>query len=392
MKARYLARDLEGSLRSAARHFPVLALTGPRQSGKSTLLQHVFPRVKSVTLDDAGLRGAAIRDPNLFLESLGTPVIIDEAQYAPGLFSSIKMRVDRNRREGGQFLLSGSQVFSLMAGLSETLAGRVALFELLPLSWGELKAPPKAGLDECFRRIWKGFYPDPAVHRVSPPLFYSSYLSTYLERDIRQIRHVADLNQFQTFMELLAQRAGSLLNLQEVARDAGISLSGARQWLSLLETTRIVYRLRPYFRNMRRRVVKHPKIYFTDTGLLAHLLKYPDPKILSAGPMAGAFFENMVIMEILKAKLHRQGAFEMYFLRNAVGNEVDLLLDYGRSLSLLEIKLNKTPRPEHADGIRIFQPDLPPSEGFVLSLAENEVPWSRTIRSMPWEAFDPLKT
>jgi predicted AAA+ superfamily ATPase len=387
MSPSYLPREMEDPLRQAARHFPVVALTGPRQSGKSTLLHHVFPKAHRITLDDLSLRRAANEDPALFLETLRSPALIDEIQYAPPLLPAIKMRVDQNRREGGQFFLSGSQIFSLMEGLSETLAGRVALFELLPLSWNELKGLAIPTFNETFKNMWRGFYPDPALHGTPPPLYYASYLSTYLERDIRQIRQVADLSRFQTFLELLAQRVSSLLNLQEIARDAGVSLSTARQWLSLLETTRIVFLLRPYFRNLRRRVVKHPKLYFTDTGLLAHLLKYPTPTLMSAGPMAGAFFENMVITEILKRKLNRQRTYDMYFLRDARGNEVDLLLDFGHRMLMAEIKLNKTPRPDHAKNIETFQSELPGTPGVVLNLADNEIAWSKSIRAVHWNMF-----
>lgn len=387
MRSHYLPREMEESLRQAARHFPVLALTGPRQSGKSTLLQHVFPHAHRITLDDISLRRAANEDPALFLDRLPSPVLIDEIQYAPALLPAIKIRADQNRRKGGQFLLSGSQIFSLMANLSESLAGRVALFELLPLSWHELRGSKIPTYNEMFQSLWRGFYPDPALHGTPPLLYYASYLSTYLERDIRQIRQVADLSRFQAFLELLAQRVGSLLNLQEIARDAGVSFSTARQWLSLLETTRIVFLLRPYFRNLRRRVVKHPKLYFTDTGLLAHLLKYSTPTLMSAGPLAGAFFENMVVTEILKRKLNRQRTYDMYFLRDARGNEVDLLLDFGNRMTMAEIKLNKTPRPDHAKNMLAFESELPGTPGFVLNLAEDEVAWSKSIRALHWNLF-----
>lgn len=387
MSSSYLTREMEIPLQQAARHFPVIAVTGPRQSGKSTLLEHLFPRTHKITLDDISLRRAANEDPALFLDTLRTPIFIDEIQYAPPLLPAIKMRVDKDRRNSGQYFLSGSQIFSLMGGLSETLAGRVALFELLPLSWNELNGSRRPNVNDMFKHIWRGFYPDPAVHDTPPPLFYASYLSTYLERDIRQIRQVADLSRFQLFLELLAQRVGALLNLQEIARDANISLSTARQWLSLLETTRVVFLLRPYFRNLRRRLVKHPKIYFTDTGLLAHLLKYPTPALLSAGPMAGSFFENMVVTEILKKKLNHQRPYDMFFLRDSRGTEVDILLDFGHRMLMAEIKLNKTPRPDHAKNMETFQSELIGTPGVVLNLAENEVPWSKSLRAINWNLF-----
>src|SRR5207302_2324162 len=259
----YIPRLLEKGVRRAARQFPIVVVTGPRQSGKSTLLKHLFPSYRYVTLDDPVQRLAAKKDPSLFLDNLGKKAIVDEIQYAPDLLPYMKMAVDRDRRRGGQYLLTGSQVFPVMAGLSETLAGRVAIFELLGFSWAELRRSPDSPA-ACFQQLWRGFYPDPAIHGVSPSAFYSSYLATYLERDIRQIRAVHDLTVFQAFLELLAARSGSLLKLTEVAKECRITHTAGRQWLSLLESTRIVFLLRPYFRNITKRVVKTPKLYFTD--------------------------------------------------------------------------------------------------------------------------------
>jgi predicted AAA+ superfamily ATPase len=340
-------------------------------------------------LDNPTLRLAAERDPALFLENLGRPALLDEIQNAPGLLPHIKMAVDRNRGAMGQYILTGSQVFALMAGVSESLAGRAALFELLGFSWEEFPGAPPKSVTECFHRLWKGFYPDPALHGVPPKTYYAGYVATYLERDIRQIRSVHDLSRFQAFLELLASRTGSLLNLQEVGRDCGISHTTAQQWLSLLESTRIVYVLRPFFKNLRRRVVKHPKVYFSDTGLLAYLLKYPNSETLRAGPMAGAFFENMVIMEIIKRRLNHGLSFEPYFFRDSNGNEVDLVLDKAGAPILLEIKMSKTPRPEVANVFQRLEGVFKGSQAIVLSLAEEECALSRHVRLMPWWKFDP---
>jgi len=347
MEKLYVPRHIESRLKRSASQFPVLVLTGPRQSGKSTLLQKIFSRHEYSTMDDPFKRSLAIRDPLSFLENLGELAIIDEIQYVPELLPYLKIAVDRDRSRNGRFLLTGSQIFPLMSGISESLAGRAALHELLGFSCAELGEKAKAvSAVACFDLLFRGFYPEPAVHGVNAEDFYRSYLQTYLERDIRQIRSVQDLHLFQNFLELLAARVGGILKLNEVAKECGISHSTAGKWLSLLETTRIVYLLRPYFRNLSKRVIKSPKLYFTDTGLLAFLLKYPDVRTLLAGPAAGAFFENFIVIEVLKHKFNYGGLFELYFYRDSNQNEIDLVLDFGRHLKLMEIKLAKTLRRE----------------------------------------------
>lgn len=380
---RYIHRSIESEIKKAAREFPVVVLTGPRQTGKSTLLQKLFPHYHQAVLDDP-LQGRIVKnDPLLFFENNTPNLIIDEIQYAPKLLPYIKMIVDKNRHKNGQFLLTGSQIFPLMAGISESLAGRAALFELLGFSWEEL-GPGRVSVKSCFSQMFKGFYPEPAVHHVTPRSYYGAYLKTYLERDIRQIRSVQDLSLFQRFLELLAARAGSLLNLSEIAKECGISHTAARQWLSLLETTRIVYLLRPYHRNVSKRVVKSPKIFFTDTGLLAYLLRYTDPQTLAAGPMAGAFFENMVVVDILKSAFNHQSLCELYFFRDSHQNEVDLILEKGRAKILIEIKATKTLRMEHAEILGRIQSKMPASTAYIVSFDENEFNLSRSVRALPW--------
>lgn len=380
---KYLPRLLESRLKKAAGQFPVLVLTGPRQTGKSTLLRRLFPRHAYATLDDPRQLALAKKDPRLFLENLGSGAVIDEIQYAPELLAYIKMAVDEMRAPG-RFILTGSQIFPLMAGLSESLAGRAALFELLGFSWKELTSVPFQSARDCFRQIFKGFYPDPAVHGAAPADYYGSYLQTYLERDIRQVKAVHDLSTFQSFLELIAARAGSLLNLSEVSKECGISHANARQWLSLLESTRIVYLLRPYFRNVSKRVVKHPKLYFTDTGLLSYLLKYPDAETLRAGPAAGALFENMIVMEFLKEKLNRRGLFELYFFRDSNGNEADLVLDWGRRLTPIEIKQSRTLRADHIQGLARVARTLGAHPAFLLSQASEAAALEDGILGRPW--------
>ena len=384
MTKAYVPRQIEGRLQRSASQFPVLVLTGPRQSGKSTLLQKIFPRHEYSTMDDPFKRNLAKTDPLAFLENLGESAIIDEIQYAPDLLPYVKMAVDRDRGRNGRFLLTGSQIFPLMSGISESLAGRAALHELLGFSYAELGERAKAvSVSDCFELLFHGFFPEPAVHGANTNDFYRSYLQTYLERDIRQIRSVQDLHLFQNFLELLAARVGGILKLSEVAKECGISHTTAGKWLSLLETTRIVYLLRPFFRNLSKRVIKSPKLYFTDTGLLAFLLKYPDARTLLAGPAAGAFFENFVVIEVLKHKFNHGGLFELYFYRDSNQNEIDLVLDFGRQLKLMEIKLAKTLRREFFMAMRKTASIFKNNRSYLISMSSEHAD-HEGIRSRNW--------
>jgi predicted AAA+ superfamily ATPase len=389
MERTYIRREIEGSCLTAAKEFPLLLVTGPRQTGKSTLLTQLFPKHAYVTFDLPTTRNLALRDPELFLENLGPRAILDEIQYVPQLLPYLKVSVDRDRGQNGRYLMTGSQMFSLMAGVSESLAGRVAIFELLGFSIAE--NPPKgAGVKDCFERIFSGGYPEPALGRTSPSRFYGSYLATYLERDIRQIRSVQDLGRFQDFLELLAARAASILNVNELARDCGVNHQTARNWLSLLESTRLIYLLRPYAKNITKRVVKSPKLYFTDTGLLAHLLRYPDPATMASGPMAGVFFENWVVSEALKHKLNHCINGELYFYRDSNGNEIDLILDLGRVRHLVEVKVGKTLRSEALDAFRRTASVVGGSRLFWVSMSDQAGEVERGVQALPWDRLGDL--
>lgn len=389
-KKRYLRRAIEQSLKARIREFPIIVLTGPRQTGKSTTLQHLFSKFQYTSLDDPLVRSLAVKDPKLFLENNPPPLIIDEIQYATELLPYLKMEVDKNRKKNGLYVLTGSQVFNLMEGISETLAGRAALFELLGFSFEELKEYkifPRTAR-ECFRFVYNGFFPDPCVHNVDTDAFYGSYIQTYLERDIRQVRSVHDLRLFQQFIELLAARVGSLLNLNEISKECGISHTTAKNWLSLLESTRIVYLLRPYFKNITKRVIKSPKVYFTDTGLLAYILKYPDEKTLQSGPVAGAVFENMVVMEALKNKFNKSKRYELYFYQDSNGNEIDLLVDLGFKVILTEVKLTKSPQAKHWQVLSRMQKTLKAKEAYLISFSKQEAAVGKNIYLLPWQKMN----
>ncbi|MCG2726162.1 MAG: ATP-binding protein [Elusimicrobia bacterium] len=365
-----------------------MVLTGPRQSGKSTLLKKVFPSYDYITLDDTNIRLMAKTDPALFIENLNGRAIIDEIQYAPELLPHIKISVDRNRSKNGRFILTGSQIFPLIAGISESLAGRAALFELLGFSWEELKTIPKNAKD-CYKQIFRGFYPVPAIQKIDIQTYYGSYISTYLERDIRQIQTVQDISVFQSFLQLLAARAGALLSLNNIANECGISHTTAKRWLSLLETTRIIYLLKPYSRNITKRIVKNPKLYFTDTGLLTYLLKYPNADTLMAGPQAGAFFENMLVIELLKQKFNHNFRCELYFYRDSNGNEADIILDFGNKQIPIEIKSSKNLHPKFANFINHIP--FKDKSAYLLSFVEHEIRLTQNVKAMPWWKFNPSK-
>ena len=390
----YVPREIEKELKKISAQFPVTLLTGPRQTGKSTMLSHLFPRYQYITFDDSSLRLSARKDPAAFVEALKTPVVIDEIQYAPEILHHIKIRVDRNRKNGS-FILTGSQVFNVMAGVTESLAGRACLFELLPFSFSELcrlrnrEAKPK-DISGCFKQILRGFYPVPNTKKTDIKAFYGAYLSLYVERDVRQIQNIKDISTFEAFLQILAARAGNLLNTADLAQSCGISQPTIKTWLSILENSRIVYFLRPWFRNTAKRLIKSPKVYFTDTGLLTYLLKYPDMQSLQEGPAMGAVFENMIVMEFLKRKINKRLSSDLYFYRDSNGVEIDLVVDDGPTISLYEIKASKTLRSEMTRSLKLadfeksrFQ-KTPVIKKFLVSFHENRLPLDENVIALPW--------
>ncbi len=386
---KYIPRIIEKELKSRVKEFPVIALTGPRQTGKSTLLKTVFKDYNYVCLDNPFDRELAIKDPCLFLENNSLPLIIDEIQYAPEIFSYIKIIVDERRDESGLFILTGSQIFPFIQGLSESMAGRVAIYELLGFSLEELES---VAIDKtflgCYKLIFSGFYPDACLHRVGLTPFYSSYLRTYLERDLRQLKNVHDLLTFQSFLELIASRVGGILNLSEIAKECGISHTTARNWLSILEVSRIVYLLPPYFKNISKRIVKSPKIYFTDTGLLSYILRYPSYEILSKGPSSGMVFENFVLLELLKYKVNHNCRFELYFYRDFNHNEADVIIDMGHKKILVEIRSSTTIRSQYVKKLEKIADLLGTEEILVISNYPKKAKISQKASNIPWWQID----
>ncbi len=340
-----VARNGSATLLQMARGFPVLAITGPRQSGKSTLARSAFPSLPHVNLEDHDTRELALADPRRFLSRYRTGAVLDEVQRAPALLSYLLGVVD-DSPQMGRFVLTGSQQFGLLDGISQSLAGRVGMLTLLPLSHSELlaseaAAAPRLSLE---RRLWRGGYPAlHAQHRQPEPThWFSAYVSTYIERDVRQLLNVANLLTFQRFLLMCAARSAQLLNLNSLASDCGISQPTARQWLTVLQASHIVTLVSPYFRNFGKRLVKTPKLYFLATGLLCHLLRITRAEELQVHAARGAVFETWVVSETLKHRLNQGLSPDLYFWRDNHGLEMDLVFEHGGRLHGVECKSGLT--------------------------------------------------
>ena len=390
----YIARDIETRLERLLNSSPCVAVTGPRQAGKSTLLKHCLPDYRYVTLDDPFYREQAHSDPLFFLDTLGERAIIDEIQLAPSLLSYVKMRVDSRRNVKGQYVFTGSQQFGLIKNLSDSLAGRIALLELLPLSVTEkrrhLPIPDAVGLFS--HAALTGSYPELVVDEaVDIPSWYAAYLQTYLERDIRTLYNIGDLRDFQRFVRLLAAHSGQQLNMSVYSRDLGISVPTVKSWLSILEASRVVYLLSPYYSNLGKRITKAPKVYFIDIGLACNLAGVRDAGHLFNGPMAGFLFENFCVQETVKYFLGKGVQPPLYYIRTSNGLEVDLLIEPSAGVLVpVEIKLTKTPSPQQARTLTAFRESfaqLAPAPGLFLSLAEQNRPLSREITAVTLDDY-----
>ena len=404
MSQPYIRRSLEPVLKQAAREFPAVVLTGPRQSGKTTLLQHVFGQQHPyVSLDLPDVRAAAAEDPRGFLELYPPPVIFDEVQHAPHLLPYIKVKVDAHRNRKGRYLLAGSQNLLLAEKVTESLAGRTAMLRLLPLSRREAEGRPNASLawerkdvvpssgSHGFGELWKGFirggYPELAVQPDRDAfLWQASYIQTYLERDVRTLRQISDLTQYQNFLRVLAARSTQLLNLTDVAHALGVAINTVKAWLSVLEATYQVVIVRPYFANVGKRLVKTPKVYFTDVGTLCYLAGLKDPEHAAAGPMGGAIFETAVLSEIVRTLTHRGMDPRVYFWRTMAGTEVDFVVETNDGLVPVEVKLSGTPRPGMAASVRLFQRDLADAAtpGYVVHPGDIQLPLGSGVTAMPF--------
>ncbi len=347
-----IKRDITSELILAAKEYPIVTIIGPRQSGKTTLAKMTFPEYDYCSLEDPDIRQFAINDPRSFLTEYSHNVIFDEIQRAPELLSYIQGMVDEDNSKG-RFILTGSYQLKLRAEVIQSLAGRTALLTLLPLSISELTASNKVTTrDEL---LYNGAYPRIYNDNLNPTRAYSNYYQTYVERDVRQLINLKNISLFEKFIKLLAGRVGQVVNLHSLSNDVGVSSSTLKEWLSVLEASFIIIKLEPYFENFGKRVIKSPKIYFTDTGLLCYLLDIDSVKTVRRDPLIGQIFENLVILEAIKTRLNKGLNPNIYFFRDTNGLEVDILYKQGANLTPVEIKSSSTFNKTFNKGIHKFQ-------------------------------------
>lgn len=400
MKEAFYERQLAEIVRNASAHFPALLLTGPRQVGKTTLLESIAePERRYVTLDDFDARSLAQNDPGLFIQSYRPPLIIDEIQYAPELFSYIKMVIDQEKTNG-LFWLTGSQKFHLMKGVSESLAGRVAILDMLGLSQSEIETRASkepfhlrkefkatSSLETVYERIYRGSFPR-VLNHGQRDLFYRSYVQTYIQRDIQEILNISNLNSFHNFLQALAARTANLLNFSELSKELGIDNKTVKSWLSALEASGIIYLLRPYHNNLNKRLCKTPKIYFLDSGLCAYLTKWPNAETLAASSMSGAFLETYLFSEILKSYWHRGLEAPLYYYRDTEQREIDLIIEEGDTLYPVECKKTATPSKTASKNFHFIDKlGKKRGHGYVICFVKEAVLLSSEVSAIPVSAI-----
>ncbi len=394
---RYIPRYIEKIIKQSSRTFKIVFLGGPRQVGKTTTFNKMAEKMQIgyVTLDDLDQRELANTDPKFFLQQLKTPTIIDEVQYAPKLFPQIKKIVDESNKNG-QFWLTGSQQFSLIKNIQESLAGRVAILNILGLSRNEKKLKKttdktfdKPKIYTLFKEIFEGSYPIfQSKNAPNREVYFNSYIQTYLDRDLSGIFGINKTSEFNRFLQVCAARTGQILNISDLARDCGISSVTATEWINILENTMQIYLLKPYYPNITKRIIKSPKLYFLDTGLAAYLTKWNSQENLQAGSMAGAMYETYILGEVIKNYIFQGKVPPIYYLRDKEGHEVDLVIE-DNGLHLFEIKLSANIRTDNHQGLNYYAQK---SNKFVskniISLIEKSILTSDGIRYIPYTAIN----
>lgn len=402
----YIRRHIENTVADLFTAFPALLITGPRQVGKSTLLLNTFQAVPNITLDNPLQLMSLQQDPMGFFQLNGNPLILDEIQRAPDCFVVLKYLIDSDRKPG-MYILTGSQKYELMKGVSESLAGRVCIIEMLGLSNREVCVDdfatpflpttdylavrkPKINLSipSLWERIHRGSMPELYANpNMDWEQFYASYVSTYIERDVKQLGSVGNAIAFMQFMTALASRTGEMLNMASLARDVGVDDKTVKKWLSILQASNIIYLLQPFSLNIEKRIVKTPKVYFTDTGLVCYLCRWLTPETAMNGAMAGSIYETFIISEILKSYYNAGKKPDIYFFRNTDGQEVDLLFYQNQTLYPIEIKKTSSPNikdVKHFKALSTFFPSLAVSEGGIICNAEQLTPLGQNIKIIPY--------
>lgn len=382
-----IQRDLTKHVKRLAKTFYAVSITGPRQSGKTTLARSTFPKYLYINLEALDMRTKAQEDPRQFLDDLQKErgVILDEIQYVPDLFSYLQVYIDEYKKPGF-YILSGSQNFLLLQSITQSLAGRVANLTLLPLSTSELAAQallPDSALDALFN----GWYPSVYSRKTHPYDWYQSYIDLYIERDVRSIKNITDLALFKKFIGLCAGRIGQLVNVTSLANDCGITVATANAWLSVLEASYIIFFLQPHYNNFSKRLIKSPKLYFYDTGIACNLLEISSARELEKHYLRGGLFESMVIGDMVKQQVNRAMRPKCFFWRDKTGHEVDCLIERGQSLFPIEIKAGKTINSNFFDGLNFWNKlaDADPKNSFIVYAGNQEHTW-HDVNIVNWQS------
>jgi predicted AAA+ superfamily ATPase len=381
-----LKRDAELTLRNLSRQFKAVAVVGPRQSGKTTLTRHVFRDKPYVNLENPDIRRFALEDPRGFLSQYKTGAVFDEIQRVPDIFSYLEQILDEEK-EKGKYILTGSNNFLLQENISQSLARRIAYINLLPFTITELPEKESTNLNTL---IFKGFYPPIYDQNIKPEIWFPNYLRTYIERDVRQIKNISDLNVFEKFLKLSAGRIGQLLNMNSLSIETGVDIKTISSWLGILESSFIVYRLFPHHKNYNKRLVKMPKLFFYDSGLVCALLGIQNAQQLNFHPLYGSIFENFVIGELIKHRLNKANTNYFYFWRNNTGHEIDILTEEKNKLHPIEIKSGKTVTKEFYKGLKYWFKISGESRGTIIYGRDTNQKHSNGVDILSWKHIHQL--